>query len=65
MSKLKLLRIEAGLSQIELSLATGVPRYVIQLAEAGLRLPSNEHQQLLCSCLGASLAILFSDGGSK
>lgn len=52
MNKLKLIRLERGLSQFELSYASGVPRYVIQLAENAIRLPSIEHLTRLADVLG-------------
>lgn len=47
MNRLKSYRQSIGLSQYELSEATGVPRYVIQLCETGTRLPTYEHCQKL------------------
>lgn len=45
--QLKLHRIEAGLSQIELAFATDVSRWVISLAEQGLReLTPNEIERI-------------------
>lgn len=36
MKNLRIYRLELGLSQIELALSTGIPRYRIQLAERGV-----------------------------
>lgn len=58
MNTLKLIRIEKGFSQYELAMASGVPRYVIQLAETAIRLPSSEHQQALAEALGVDIAEL-------
>ena len=50
MTKLKMWRLEHGLSQVELSAAAGVPRYVIQLAERGVRsLEPDEMNRLACT----------------
>ena len=59
MNKLKFWRRERGLSQIELSTASQVPRYVIQLAENGLRRPSVRYEQSIAEVLGVSSENLF------
>lgn len=53
------MRIENGLSQYELALASGVPRYVIQLAENAVKMPTHEQQEQLASVLGISIDDLF------
>ena len=52
MKNLRFLRQEMSLSQIELSLATGVPRYKIQLFEQGSRDLSPEEKASVLSVLG-------------
>jgi len=52
-------RTEAGLSQTELALASGVPRYAICLAENAIRLPDREQQALLAETLNVKISLLF------
>jgi len=59
MNKLRFWRLERGLSPFELAVASNVPRYVIQLAEQGLRHPSSEEQLSLAETLGTATAKLF------
>jgi len=59
MNALKLIRIEKGLSQYELALASGVPRYVIQLAETATRLPNVTQQAALADALGVKIEDLL------
>jgi len=58
-TKLKSVRIEMGLSQLELSAASNVGRWAIQIYEAGVRLPGPEEQQALAEALGKSVAEVF------
>lgn len=51
-NKLKFYRTEAGLSQLELAEVTGVPRYVIQLAEQNIKLPNVDNIQKLEELFG-------------
>lgn len=53
------MRIENGLSQYELALASDVPRYIIQLAENAVRMPTDEQQKKLASVLGIPVDDLF------
>ena len=63
MNRLKLMRLEIQLSQIELSLASNVPRHVIQLAEQGIRLPTTEQQAALAKTLGVKTKTIFQEQG--
>jgi transcriptional regulator with XRE-family HTH domain len=56
---IKLFRVEKRLSQHELAMASGVPRYVIQLAESTNRLPTKEQRSSLASALGTTEDELF------
>ncbi len=60
MNRLRFWRIERGLSQMELAALSAVPRYIIQVAEQGLRLPEKNHQEALASSLGVQMVDLFS-----
>ena len=59
MNKLKLWRLERGLSQMALADSSGVPRHVIQMHEIGLKIPNREHQAALAKTLGVKLSELF------
>ena len=59
MNLLKLSRVELKLSQLELATASGVPRYVIQLAEQAIRLPTPDQQDRLSEALGCNSKELF------
>lgn len=59
MNKLKLWRLERGLSQVDLSQATGIYRWNIQLIELGIRPPTPEQMQTLSEALGAPIEKLF------
>jgi transcriptional regulator with XRE-family HTH domain len=56
--RLKNLRMEIGLSQVELSLAANVPRYVISLFESGISAPSQEHLERLATTLGVPVEVI-------
>jgi DNA-binding XRE family transcriptional regulator len=58
-NKIKFIRTELGISQYELALASGVPRYVIQLAEAATCMPDLNQQVALARTLGVSVEDLF------
>jgi putative transcriptional regulator len=58
-SKLKMARIEAGLSQDELACRCGVCRTTIHDAEKGDRLPSGDVMMHICKALGKTLDDLF------
>ena len=59
MNGLQFWRTERDLSQVELSLASGVPRHVIQWHESSTRKPSLEYQKKLAETLGVSIEKLF------
>src|SRR5438874_2649286 len=59
MPKLKFLRTELQISQWELASASGVPRWAIQLIEAGVRLPSSREAMALAEALGSPVEQLF------
>lgn len=59
MSKLRFYRLELGLSQIELSEATGIARWVIQLMEVGVRCPNECEVQAITAALGIDAHRLF------
>lgn len=58
-SKLRVWRIERGLSQHELAAASGVSRYIIQLAESGIRLPQVDEIARLSEVLDVPASKLF------
>lgn len=58
MKNLKLIRLERGLSQYELALASEVPRYVIQMAETALKMPSSQQIERIANTLGVSPSTL-------
>jgi transcriptional regulator with XRE-family HTH domain len=60
-NRLKLYRIERGLSQIELAEAANCPRHVIVLAENAIRIPEKKYQEALSEALGIPLGKLFGD----
>ena len=51
-NRLKFWRSERALSQIELSQASGVPRWAIQLIESEIREPSADEREILARTLG-------------
>lgn len=59
MNKLRFWRLERGLSQIELSAASGVPRWAIQLSEQGLRPLSEQEREVLALVIGVETKKLF------
>jgi len=59
MNKLRVFRLNAGLSQMELAAASNVVRWKIQLAESGLRSLTPEERDSLCEALGVPLETLF------
>jgi len=59
MNKLKFWRTELTLSQLELSAASGVPRYLIQLAEQLSTLPKKPYRLALAKTLGRTEKELF------
>ena len=58
-SKLKMARIEVGLSQEELAQRCGVCRTTIHDAEKGDHLPSGDVMMCICKALGKTLNDLF------
>lgn len=60
MNKIKLWRLERGLSQVELALSSGIPRYRIQLSENGLLMLSNDELLALGRTLGVQAKELVS-----
>jgi len=65
MQKLKFARQEKKLNQYELAAASGVPRYVIQLCESGVRMPKLTEQCALAEALATTLEELFGKSQSK
>ena len=59
MNKLKLLRIERCLSQTDLAFASNVPRYVISLAESGIKMPCAQHARAIANTLGVGETEIF------
>lgn len=59
MNKLKYWRQEKELSQVELAVASGVPRWTIQLVESAAKTPSENEQIALSEALGVNLNKLF------
>ena len=59
MNRLKVWRLQRVLSQIELAQAAGIPRYVIQLAESGIRMPNDDQINALDDSLGVRKEDLF------
>jgi transcriptional regulator with XRE-family HTH domain len=60
MNRLRFWRQERGLSQIELSRATGIPRYRLQLAENGLGNLQPEEIEVIAKTLGVNSSDFFS-----
>ena len=58
-NKLRFWRQERGISQFDLSAITGIPRYLIQLFELGVKYPEKTHQQNLASALGKTAKDIF------
>ncbi len=52
MNSIKRIRFERDLSQWDLAMATGIPRWTIQLIEAGHRCPTKEEFELIANVLG-------------
>lgn len=61
MNKLKVWRLERGLSQIELAQASGVARWTIQLIESSIRGPKPEELIALSEALGVATNQIQSD----
>lgn len=59
MNLLKLHRFKAGLSQWELAMASGVPRWCIQLIESTYRSPSANERVALADALNIHVGRLF------
>ena len=59
MNRLKLRRLELGLSQYELAAAAETPRHVIHLFENEIRVPEEKYQILLSKALGIPRGDLF------
>lgn len=60
MSKLRAWRLERGLSQHELSCASNIARWLIQLFEQGIRSPNPDEFEALASALGVRTRDLIS-----
>jgi len=58
MNNLMKLRLERGLTQMELSEASGVSRWAIQLFETGIRIPGEDQPISLAESLGTTLEAL-------
>lgn len=58
-NKLRIYRLEAGLSQIDLAHAAEVPRFVVQMAENSLKEPDPLHRAALAKALGMSESTIF------
>jgi hypothetical protein len=58
-TKLKFWRFELGLSQVELSAVSGVPRHLISLHEQLGAPLGEEHKKRLASALGKQLKEIF------
>lgn len=63
MNKLRLWRLDRGLSQLELAEASGVNRWLIQLFETGIRLPTTTEMVCLSEALGVSQDSIFPQSG--
>jgi DNA-binding XRE family transcriptional regulator len=59
MNKVKLWRIERGLSQWDLAAAASIPRWAIQLIEGGHRNPTNTERCSLSKILNVEQEALF------
>ena len=59
MNQVKFWRMERGLSQYELAVASNVPRWAIQLIENGIRNPTSVERFNLASTLGIEELSLF------
>lgn len=65
MNRLKFWRSERQLSQFELAAGANVPRFVVQLCEQGIRLPTQSQQQDIAATLGVPAHVLFPIEGSS
>jgi transcriptional regulator with XRE-family HTH domain len=63
-NKLRFWRLERLISQVALASISGVPRHVIQLAESGLHLPTDDQRRRLAASLGVPAQDLFVAEGS-
>lgn len=59
MNRLKFHRLEANLSQYELAQASGMPRWRIQLLEAGNAHPTEREATTLADLMGVKETALF------
>jgi len=57
--KLKALRIEKNMTQVELSKELGIPQPTIASYETGVRMPMDETKVQLAKFFGVSIADLF------
>lgn len=65
MTKLALWRLERRLSQWELSAATGLPRWLIQLIECGHRSATTNERQTFASALAVEENVLFPEASDS
>jgi transcriptional regulator with XRE-family HTH domain len=63
MNKLKLWRMERGLSQYELAEAAQIARWKIQLLELGIQAPSKDEYGRLLGALGVNSSELKQEKG--